>query len=380
MKFSTSIKKLSEAVSHATLVLPAKAADPRFDSIALTLENNTLTVFASDGEFSLSRRLTVEGDGNGAIALPSRRFNEAVSNLYDAQADFKAEQKEAEGTMSFSIKTNLGSYKVAGGSEKTEKEDIIKSNDLEIKLDVLQLKDIADKTLFAVSTDSMRPSMTGVLFELEPKMLRAVATDGQRLVRATKKFDTGAKEKTKVIIPHRVLSVAARVLPGEGEVVLTFDLKVQRISFECGDVRLIASLIAENYPNYEAVIPLENDKRLVIKRQEMFQTVRRVGRYSDRRDVRLQVSENTIKVSAENQNEGSFAEETLLCEYKNDGMLIGFKSDLIADALDHLETEDVVFEFSSPTRATIVKPKHDETKEKKPEDILMLVMPYRLNN
>jgi len=138
---------------------------------------------------------------------------------------------------------------------------------------------------------------------------------------------------------------------------------------------LVASLIAENYPNYEAVIPLENDKKLVVNRAHLASTVKRVARFSSRGDVRLQLDVDTLKVSAENADEGASAEELVPCSFK-ESLLIGFNAKFLEDALVHLDSEEALFEFSTPTRAAIVRPIH----QGKPSDQhLILVMPVRLN-
>jgi len=107
----------------------------------------------------------------------------------------------------------------------------------------------------------------------------------------------------------------------------------------------------------------------------MLGAVKRVARFSSRGDVRLQIEPKEIRISAENADEGASAEETLPCDFKSESMLIGFNAKFIEDALSHIESEEVKFELSTPTRATIIKPHNDE----KSQNLLMLVMPVRIN-
>ncbi len=294
--------------------------------------------------------------------------------MYDTVAEFKTEKKDGEGSVSFSIKTDRGSYRIAGSISKGEKEEKVGSFDVEFTIDGNELKKIADTILFAVSMDAMRPAMTGVLFEIHSNELRAVSTDGHRLVRLIKPLTTTA-DKVKAIIPARVLSIVQKSLSGSNDVKVSINTKEGKVQFVIGTTKILAGLIAENYPNYEAVIPLENDKQMVINRVNMLGAVKRVARFSSRGDVRFQIEPKEIRISAENADEGSAAEELLPCDFKNEQMLIGFNAKFIEDALSHIETEEVKFELSTPTRATIIRPHNDE----KNDNLLMLVMPVRIN-
>ncbi len=375
MKFTSSIKPLSEAVSNAVLALPPKATDFRYESITLTLEKKTLSLFATDGDVSFTTSVAVESGDKGTVALSAKRLQDILRNMYDAVAEFKTEKKDGEGEVSFSIKTDRGSYRIAGSLSKGEKEEAVDSFDVEFTIEGNELKKISDTTLFAASTDSMRPAMMGVLFEIKPNELRAVSTDGHRLVRLIKSVETTAPDKVKAIVPARVLSIVQKSLSNDDDVKVSINTKESKVQFVIGRTKITAGLIAENYPNYEAVIPLENDKLMVINRANMLGAVKRVARFSSRGDVRLQIEAKEIRVSAENADEGSAAEETLPCDFKNESLLIGFNAKFIDDALSHIEAEEVKFELSTPTRATIIKPHNDE----KNDNLLMLVMPVRIN-
>jgi DNA polymerase-3 subunit beta len=375
MKFTSSIKPLSEAVNNAVLALPPKATDFRYESLTMTLEKKTLSLFATDGDVSFTTSIPVESGDKGTVALSAKRFQDILRNMYDAVAEFKTEKREGEGEVSFSIKTDRGLYQISGSTSKGEKEENLSNFDIEFTIAGNELKKIADTTLFAASTDAMRPAMMGVLFEMKPNELRAVSTDGHRLVRLIKSLETTAKDKVKAIVASRVLSIVQKSLSGDSEVKVSISTKESKVQFVIGSTKIVSGLIAENYPNYEAVIPLENDKHMVINRTNMLGAVKRVARFSSRGDVRLQIEPKEIRISAENADEGASAEETLPCDFKSESMLIGFNAKFIEDALSHIESEEVKFELSTPTRATIIKPHNDE----KSQNLLMLVMPVRIN-
>ncbi len=375
MKFTVELKPFADAVSNAVLALPQKATDFRFESILLTLEKKKLSLFTTDGDLSFTTSLPTESNDKGSVLLNARRLQDILRSLPDETAEFETKKKEGDSEVLFTIDTGRGKYKISGSSERQERSEKKLDFELSFTLSSKEFKDIVHKTLFAVSLDSMRPAMMGLLLELEPQQLRVVSTDGHRLSRYTQALETGSKDKLKVIVPSRVFSIVQKSLRDEDTVEISVSTKAARIQFKFGATLLVASLIAENYPNYEAVIPLENDKKLVVNRAHLASTVKRVARFSSRGDVRLQLDVDTLKVSAENADEGASAEEFVPCSFK-ESLLIGFNAKFLEDALVHLDSEEALFEFSTPTRAAIVRPIH----QGKPSDQhLILVMPVRLN-
>jgi DNA polymerase-3 subunit beta len=221
----------------------------------------------------------------------------------------------------------------------------------------------------------MRPAMMGVLFEIENNSLTAVSTDGHRLVRFKKSCEVSQQEKQKVVIPARVLSVLQKLI-GEGSVTISIDSSNKSIRFSMDGLVLDAALIVEQYPNYEAVIPLENDRKLTIERSLFYDSVKRVGRFSSIGDIRFSISPASLQLSAENINEGESAQENLSCTYDNEPIDIGFNAKFIEAALGHIDEDNIVVELSSPTTAVILKPE----KEKDDDRLIILVMPVRINN
>lgn len=235
MKFTSSIKPLSEAVNNAVLALPPKATDFRYESLTMTLEKKTLSLFATDGDVSFTTSIPVESGDKGTVALSAKRFQDILRNMYDAVAEFKTEKREGEGEVSFSIKTDRGLYQISGSTSKGEKEENLSNFDIEFTIAGNELKKIADTTLFAASTDAMRPAMMGVLFEMKPNELRAVSTDGHRLVRLIKSLETTAKDKVKAIVASRVLSIVQKSLSGDSEVKVSISTKESKVQFVIGD-------------------------------------------------------------------------------------------------------------------------------------------------
>lgn len=374
MKFSTSIKHFQDAVNKATQAIPTKALDPRYENLHAFLDNQVLTLFATDGEMSITATMDVESTDHGNLGVKARTILDFLRSMYDTGVSFEVERQQLSDQGIVNIVTDKGHYRMPCTFEsKAEKQD--KTYDIELELSSEDLLNIIHKTIFACSVDGMRPAMMGVLFEIENNLLTAVSTDGHRLVRFRKTCDVSLSEKQKVVIPARVLSVLQKLV-SEGNVKISIDSANKSIRFSTDNLVLDAALIVEQYPNYEAVIPLENDKKLTIERVLFHDSVRRVGRFSSIGDIRFSITPSSIKLAAENINEGESAQEDLACTYSGEEIEIGFNSKFIEAALAHIDEDSVVVELSLPTTAVILKPE----KGKDNDNLMILVMPVRINN
>jgi DNA polymerase-3 subunit beta len=236
------------------------------------------------------------------------------------------------------------------------------------------LKRSIDKTAFAVSKDALRPAMMGVYFQLSGDTSNVVATDGHRLVKLTLP-ELGPSQDIDFIVPEKATKLAGRIVDADEMCTITVD--EGHVGFDFGNARVIARLIDETYPNYQAVIPDENDKRLTIRREDMLNAVKRVGLYSSSmtNQIRLAIESDQVTISAEDVERSSEAEEVVRCDFDSDDMEIGFNSEYLTEVLSNVSCEEVVFQLSSPNRAGIVVPQEQD----EDEEILMLIMPVMLN-
>jgi DNA polymerase-3 subunit beta len=374
MKFTTSIKKLQDAVNKVTQAVPSKSLDARFDNVHLMLSEGVLTLFATDGELSITANCEVTTSDKGNIGIKARTLQDFLRSMYDTDVVFEIERLQISDQGTVHIKTDKGQYRMPCIFE-SKPESREKNFDLSIGFQPSELQDIIHKTLFACSVDGMRPSMMGVLFEIESNRISAVSTDGHRLVRCIKKTTTELAAKQKIVVPARVLSIIQKLLQNE-EAVMSLDAERQNVRFKLDNVELESALIVEPYPNYDAVIPVDNDKMLIADRLQIHDSVRRVGKFSSIGDIKIVIEGPSLKVMAENATEGESAQEELACTFEGEDITIGFNAKFVEAALSHIEEKEVLIELSSPTTAVIFKPK----KENQDNDLIILVMPVRINN
>lgn len=369
MKFNVSSSDLNRGLSAVIGAVPSKATLPILETILFESEEGRLKLTATDLEISIIEYIDTEIEEEGAVAIPAKRLLDTLRQLPDIPVFFEVDEAH-----NITFKTDKGTYKLVGeeADEFPEVPDMQKGVTLttETKL----VRDAIGKTMFAVSTDDLRPAMMGVFFDITAQESKFVATDGHRLVKFVNEHLTSEKPLS-FIVPEKALSLVSKAL-GDKNCDLT--VSDDHAQFKSGSTIIITRLINEQYPNYESVIPRDNDKQLIIDKNQMLATVRRVSVFSSSttRQIRLQMSPDKLTIRAEDLDLSSEAKETISCDYASDDMEIGFNAKYLADVLNNVDGEEARFEFSTPNRAGIVKPAKDEDGQK----MLMLVMPVMLNS
>jgi DNA polymerase III subunit beta len=369
MEFKINSRVLEKLLSKIIPAVPTRTPMPILENFLFDIKDGSLTVSATDLEIALRSSLNVAANQNIKMVIPARLIYDIVRSLEDAQVNFFV-----DGKGKLKITTDKGVYNLSYYPSEDFPEIPVVSKEKEINIGGNELKKAFDKTAFAMSKEDMRPAMTGTLMEFDKDGLRFVSTDGHRLVKfINKSFTSDVHEQ--YIIPERAISVLLKQL-GESDVKIY--LSKTHVSFLINDFEFISRLIGEKYPAYSSVIPLENENFLTLSRTELLSAIKRMMLFStsNSKQVKFSIGENNLEVSAEDIDHGSNAKENIQCEYKGDPMDIGFNTAYVNDILSHLEGDQIVFKLHSPTKASIIEP----AKSEENEDIMMLLMPVRINN
>ncbi len=370
MKFTTNTSELLRSLSRVHGVVPTKSTSPILENVLCELLNDVLTITATDMDISLAVTMNVKGGEDGRIAIPAKRLLDTVRALPETSITFTIDTTGNK----IQVSTGTGEYTLTGENAREFPPLPQFRGKEQMKVETATLKRMIHRTAFAVSADELRPAMMGVLFQARGAELRAVATDGHRLVRCIQTLASPAGVGRDIIVPAKALMLIGRLLEGADNTMAISETHL-RITFE--QTTLIARLIDESYPNYESVIPQDNTKVMTVRREDMVASLRRVALYASAttHQVRFQLGAGSVTVSAQDLDFGGEARETVACDYAGEAMDIGFNSTYLTDILTHLDDERVSFRFSTPTRAGIVTPAAPSAGE----DITMLVMPVRLN-
>jgi DNA polymerase-3 subunit beta len=370
MKFTVESGELQKSLMKISGAVPTKSTLPILENILFSLSNNILVLIATDLEISMSATIDVKGSEDGKIAVPARRVMDTLRALPNTQLVFNADTS----TNKVRMITENGEYNLIGEPSQDYPAVPEFKGENEIIFDGELIGSMISKTIFSVSTDELRPAMTGLLLQLREKEICAVATDGHRLVRVIYTNIKQAKPHKDIIVPAKALTLVSKVLE-EGSNTLSVNSTHVKFSFK--NFTLTSRLIEEGYPNYESVIPLDNNKNLTINRSSLLSSIKRVSLYSSSttHQVRLSMKKNELKISAEDVDFGGEAKERIACKYNSDDLEIGFNATYVIDILSHIDSEEIIFSFGSSVKAVTVS----QVTARENEDVLMLVMPMRLN-
>jgi DNA polymerase III subunit beta len=373
MKFIVASSALLKQLQSISGVLNSNNPLPILDNFLFEINNGELLISASDLETTMTCHMAIEAKENGKIAIPAKILLDTLKTFPDQPLTFTVD----ESTFAVEISSDFGKYKLSGqnGDEFPRIPTIEGATSLEMPSS--SLLEAINKTIFATGNDELRPVMSGVYCQLSPDSITFVATDAHKLVRY-RRTDTKSDVSTSFILPKKPLNLLKNILSSvDSKVKIDFNQSNTFFSFE--NFNLICRLIDGRYPNYEAVIPLDNPNKLVVDRLAFLNSIKRVSIFSNKttHQVRLKIAGSELQLSAEDLDFANAANERLTCQYDGQDMEIGFNARFLQDMLSNLDTEEVNMEMSAPNRAGIILPTGNGENH---EDVLMLVMPVMLNN
>ncbi len=371
MKFIVTSTNLLKQLTEISGVLSTSNTLPILENFLFSIEGTMLTASSSDLETTMTTKIQLsKSDSDGKIAVPARLLLDILKTFPEQPLTFIIDEKN----FAIEIVSDSGKYKLSG-FDPDEFPRIPSLDDAHrLTLDTNALFNGIAKTMFAVGSDEMRPAMSGVYFEFNSDNLTFVGTDAHKLVRY-KRLDVKCDDTGSFILPKKPLNLLKSLLSSkDGEVVLTYNSANAHFAYE--NVELVCRLIDETYPQYEAVIPAENDKVLIIDRDRFLISIKRISIFSNKvnHQIVLKIAGSELNLSAEDIDFANEASERLTCSYEGEDITIGFNSRFLIEMLNNLESDQVRLEMSSPNRAGLLMPEdHDEN-----EDILMLVMPVMI--
>lgn len=372
MKFIVSSSVLLKQLAAINGVVSTNPIVPILENFLFQLDSNQLTVTASDLQTVMITELQVESSDKGAIAIPAKLLLDTLRGLPEQPIALKVDSD----TFGIEIVSENGRYKLSGENPIDFPKIPSVNRAFSVELSSNALSHAIANTIFATSTDELRPAMTGVFLQLGANHATFVATDGHRLIRY-RRFDVKSAVDTTMIIPRKALNLLKACLPSDS-VPVKAEFSQANAFFSFANIKMVCRLIDERFPDYENAIPTNNPNVLTISRGEILNSLRRISIYSNRttHQIRLKLTPpNELVISAEDLDYSNEANERLLCEYNGDEMEIGFNAKFLIEMLNNVSSNTLSFELSAPNRAGLVVPLEKEDDE----DILMLVMPVMLN-
>jgi DNA polymerase-3 subunit beta len=372
MKFVVSTSAILKQISGLIGVVPNNPMIPILENFLLEVKKSRLILTASDLQTSIISSIEVEADTDLSVCVPAKMLQDTLKNLPEQPVTFTVDLN----SYSIEIISSNGRYKLTGenASDFPKVPELSKADDLEIPSDVLA--DAIGYTLFATSNDEMKPAMNGVFFQIRPEHINFVSSDSHRLIRY-RRTDLTSKIETSLIVHKRALSILKNALPNQRDII-TMSFNSSYIIFNFANYKMITRLVDERFPDYENVIPLNNENVVSMNRQEILACLKRVNIYSNRttNQVRFKITADEMRVSAEDIDFSNEAIERVSIEHDGEDIEIGFNAKFLIEMINNIHSDKVVFKLSDPGMAGLLLPSDFNDNE----DILMLVMPIMLHN
>ena len=303
----------------------------------------------------------------GAICVQARKLFDIARLLPDAPVKFKKEENEW-----VTVECDRSKFRLPGISKETFPElPGFKSTPL--KLSAALLKTLIERTIFAITQEEGRYTLSGAKFELDAETVRMVTTDGHRLAYASTKDISTGDGGLDVLVPRKTLAELTKLTSDfDGDINLGSD--ENHVYFQVGSRLLISRMLSGQFPNYEMVMPKNNDRSATFDTTSLNQAIRRVALMADDRShaIRFHLSKEQLLISSQNAEEGE-AREIVETDFAGEDTDIGFNAQYLQDFLNVVGAEKVAFEFKDGNSQAQLKPISDDKYEYK-----YIVMPMRL--
>ena len=375
MKFVISSTELLGHLSSISKVISSKHTLPILDNFLFNLKGSELVITATDLETTMITRIELDNaEGDGLLAIEARRLTSMLKEFPEQPLTFEVDME----SLQVDILSENGKFSIVGqnGEDFPQLPVIQEENSTNLKVSSNMFSVGISKTIFATADDELRPVMNGIFIDIQPKSITFVASDSHKLVRY-RRMDIAASSETKFILPKKPASLLKNILPVD-ETEITLGTDKNNAFFSINGYELICRLVEGEYPSYDAVIPADSPRKVIIDRLALANTIKRVAVFSNQASnlIKLKLDANQVTVSAQDIDFSISAYEKLNSQYDSEEMEIGFKSVFLTEILSNINSSNVVVELSDPSRAGLILPLD---KDNENEDELMLLMPMMIN-
>jgi len=366
MKFTITREQLQEGLMAVAAAIPAKTTLPVLANVLVEAAKPGLRLSGTDLDIAVSTTVPAEVDVEGAVTLPAKKLVDIARELPGGPV-----RVTAAGEARVSLECGRAKFKLLGLPREEFPSFPAVKFDGAWKAAAGVVHKLVGHVTFAASTEESRPILNGVLWELRADRMRMVATNGHRLA----KMDVPAKggSAADLIVPPKALEQVRRLYPAEAEIEVA--KSDNHIGFRAGGTLVFSRLIEGPYPNYEQVIPRENDKAATVDKAAMTGALRRMSVVASDQThrIRLAFAGGTVKFSVQTPDLGE-AQDELPVTYEGEPLEIGFNAVYLLEILKYMPTDEVRFTFKAPERAATVEP----VGWNDPASYMALVMPLRL--
>ena len=373
LEITVSRAELLRELTAAQSVVERKTTIPILSNLLFEATNDgetgRLTITATDLDQSLKTSCAAKVKKPGACTVPARKLFDYIKLL-------------PEGDISIKLMDNHW-VQIRAGRSNTKMVGMARANFPQVPefpasgtftIPVASLKNMVSKTIFAISNEESRYTLNGALLVLKAESMAMVATDGHRLAHIEKLGETleGVSGEKKTLIPRKALSELASLLGTTDAETLDFADDDQTLFFKIGGRVLTSRKLTGQFPNYEAVLPRDNNKFVIVRSEDLMQAIQRVAQFADERSgaIKIRLEQNELRLSSSSTDSGE-SEDTIETPYNYDPLVVGFNSQYLIDFLKAIGMQgEVRLEFKDAQSAGQMRPE-DGNEDVKYRYILM---------
>ncbi|HVT03447.1 MAG TPA: DNA polymerase III subunit beta [Thermoanaerobaculia bacterium] len=354
-------------------VVEKRSTIPILSNVLLRAAGKTLDIAATDLDVTLLSSCPAQVKTPGAVTVEARRFFDVIRSLPDEDV-----RLVVDGNFSIQIESGTAKFRLLGLAPEDyptlPKVDVTNA----FSVDFEDLKTMVEKVIFAITHEETRFQLNGALLKVVGNKMEMVATDGHRmaLVNVPKPVEaTKGREDLTILVPRKALHEILRLESGE-DAKVRFGTSENHLFFEVGDRRLMARMIDVNFPNYMDVISRDNDRKVMVDRERLLSTIRRVSLVANERTraIRFDFAPGKLTVSSTNPELGD-ARETVPVDYAGAPFFVGLNGAYVSDFLNAVETDGVSLELKDENSQCIGRPMSSDALA---YDYLYVVMPMRI--
>jgi DNA polymerase III subunit beta len=371
MNFTITRQNLLEGLTAVSASIPSKTTLPVLSNILFHADEDGVQMSATDLDVAVRIRVPADVSSPGTLTAPGKKLQEITRELPDEPVQVSARADQIE------LRCGRAQFKLNG----LPAEDFPALPQVSFEggwtANGEQLLKLIKHTSFAVSTEETRPVLNGVLWELRDGEMRMVATNGHRLARMSIPAGPSMETTTQLIVPPAALGQVQRLFSSDEEISVARD--GNHLGFQAGGTEVYSRLIEGTYPNYEQVIPKDNDKHATIQRKPLESAIKRVAAVASDQThrIRLEFTRDRVSFNVLTPDLGE-AHDELEVGYDGAELTIGFNANYLLEVLRYMGTDEVRMSFKAPERAATLEPVNEADSEGGGSDYLCLVMPLRL--
>jgi len=367
MKFTITRENLTQGLAAVGASVPTRTTLPVLSNILIEADGDGVQMSGTDLDIAVSLRVPAEVEEEGALTVPAKKLQELARELPEQPARVTVKGDRLE------LVCGKATFRLNGMPQDEFPAFPVVDFTASWNLTGALLHDLISRTSFAVSTEESRPILNGVLWQLTDREMRMVATNGHRLAKMTVPVEAEGAPHADLIVPPKALGQVERLFNVDEDVEVA--RSENHLGFRQAGTRVFTRLIEGPYPNYDQVIPKDNDKTAIASKDGLSQVLRRMAVVASEQThrVRLSFTGNALRFAVETPDLGE-ANEDMEVSYEGEPLDIGFNANYLLEVLRYMPTDEVRFSFKAPERATIIEPVAGDDEV----DYLCLVMPLRL--